>query len=361
MGHRLITRLSLLVLLLGLGGTEADAQAWSVTELEPVSRFETVDGFRLHYLDWGNESAPPLLLLHGNGPNAHFWDTFAPAMASFFRVIAWDAPHYGDSDAPENGVHDQARKVALLHSFADQLGLKRFILVGHSMGGQTGISYAALYPEDVERLVLVDIGPNREFDPSRQTPGAPFSLQVVRFDNNTPQVGASFRGGSWTQILWPGLPMTIYDTKEDAFEAYRESAMNGAGSRDFLGSMVGPERAAAEERFRQMYYHTLYRTADGRWTPRRVSGWRGRLEDPPGNLGRFFNSDEHWAHWRSIRCPILVIRGEHSQGFSTETAERMLRNNANARLVTIADSGHMLPLSHPAEFEAAIREWFGIQ
>ncbi len=359
MGHRLITRLSLVVLLLGLGGTEADAQATSVTQLEPVSRFETVDGLRLHYLDWGNESAPPLLLLHGNGPNAHFWDTFAPAMAPFFRVIAWDAPHYGDSDAPENGVHDQARKVALLHSFADQLGLKRFILVGHSMGGQTGISYAALYPEDVERLVLVDIGPNREFDPSRQTPGAPFSLQVVRFDNNTPRVGASFRGGSWTQILWPGLPMTIYDTKEDAFEAYRESAMNGPRSLDFLGSMVGPERAAAEERFRQMVYHTLNPMADGRWV---LKTWT--LKGPRltrGGTARFFDVDEQWAHWRSIRCPILVIRGEHSQGFSAERAERMLRENANSRLVTIGNSGHMLPLSHPAEFEAAVREWLGIQ
>ena len=315
MGRRVVAQLGACILLLGLGVSEAEAQAAGVTEPASVSRFETVDGLRFHYLDWGNESAQPLLLLHGNGQHAHFWDTFAEAVAPFFRVVALDQPGYGDSDPPRDATYDRAVFVEQLDSFVRQLGLHEFILMGHSMGGMSAFPYAALHPENVARLILVDVGP---FDTTNTPP--------ARNETTRPE---------WRNV---------YASREEAFEFYKAYALDGVP----LGE--------AEERFRDTFYHNLKPTADGRWTGKGPGG----LGRAPA-VARFFDVDEQWAHWRAIRAPILVVRGADSRGFSEQRAQRMVRENANTQLVTIAGSGHNVPLWKPAEFEATVRAWLETQ
>src|SRR5262245_62675297 len=63
------------------------------------------NGLRLHYLDWGNDAAPPMLLLHGFSGHAHTWDAFARAMRSRYRVLALDQRGHGDSDRARNGAY----------------------------------------------------------------------------------------------------------------------------------------------------------------------------------------------------------------------------------------------------------------
>ena len=208
MGRSVVAQLGACILLLGLGVSEAEAQAAGVTEPEPVSRFETVDGFRFHYLDWGNESAQPLLLLHGNGQHAHFWDTFAEAVAQFFRVVALDQPGYGDSDPPRDATYDRAVFVEQLDSFVRQLGLHEFILMGHSMGGMSAFPYAALHPENVARLILVDVGP---FDTT-----------------NTPPARNETTRPKWRNVC---------ASREEAFEFYKAYALDGVPSRRGRGEI----------------------------------------------------------------------------------------------------------------------------
>src|SRR5581483_11833259 len=112
---------------------------------------------KLHYLDWGNNTAQPMLLLHGFTSHAHSWDTFAAALAPAFHIVALDQRGHGDSDwAPE---YRPEQSIGDIHGVVQALALHRMVLLGLSMGGSNAIHYTAAHPEEVERLVIVDIGP----------------------------------------------------------------------------------------------------------------------------------------------------------------------------------------------------------
>ena len=125
---------------------------------ESVSdEYVTLDGLRFHYREWGDANAQPLVLLHGFGSQATSFDHFAAAMTDRCRVLALDQRGHGESDwaesyAAEAMVEDVGRFVAAL-------GLKRLDLLGFSMGGRNALAFAAAHPETVERLVIVDMGP----------------------------------------------------------------------------------------------------------------------------------------------------------------------------------------------------------
>src|SRR5215813_3546081 len=130
------------------------------TERTPHDRYVGTDGLRLHYLDWGNDAAPPMLLLHGFSGHAHTWDTFARAMCDRFHVVALDQRGHGDSDWARDAAYtpaDHARDIGGVH---DRLGLRPVVLIGLSMGGRNAIAFTAAQPAKVEKLVIVDIGPD---------------------------------------------------------------------------------------------------------------------------------------------------------------------------------------------------------
>src|SRR5262245_16856552 len=124
-------------------------------------RFARLDGLRIHFRDWlgPTPDAPLLVLLHGARGDAHVWDAFGPVLAARYRVIAVDARGHGESDwspTHDYGVEDHVADVTQL---IEALGYGTASLVGASMGGTTAYSVAALFPDVVERLVLVDISP----------------------------------------------------------------------------------------------------------------------------------------------------------------------------------------------------------
>src|SRR5262249_35906910 len=126
----------------------------------PQDRYVDADELRLHYLDWGNDAAPPMLLLHGFSGHAHTWDTFARAMCDRYHVVALDQRGHGDSDWARDGAYrpdDHARDIRAVH---DKLGLRPVVLIGLSMGGRNSIALTAAHPAKAEKLVIVDIGPD---------------------------------------------------------------------------------------------------------------------------------------------------------------------------------------------------------
>ena len=120
------------------------------------SGFVVANGVRLHYLDWGGEGEP-LVLIHGLGDSPHLFDDLAPLLTDRFRVVAYARRGHGDSDAPA-GPYDLATLVEDLRQLLDELGIERASFLGWSMGGNEITRFASLYPERVAGLVYLDAG-----------------------------------------------------------------------------------------------------------------------------------------------------------------------------------------------------------
>jgi pimeloyl-ACP methyl ester carboxylesterase len=116
-----------------------------------------VGAVRLTYRVWGDEGAPPMVLLHGLTASGANWAPVAPVLASRYRVHAPDLRGHGTSDWP--GEYSFDALVADVVGFLDALALPRVVLVGHSMGGVVAHLLASRYPDRVAALVLEDPPP----------------------------------------------------------------------------------------------------------------------------------------------------------------------------------------------------------
>jgi pimeloyl-ACP methyl ester carboxylesterase len=112
-----------------------------------------VGDHRIVYSEGGK--GEPVLLLHGFAASADNWNRFASRLTRSYRVIAPDLPGWGQSTRLEAESYAYPKQLERLHQFVTQLGLKRFHLVGHSMGGFLASAYAARHPEEVITLGLL--------------------------------------------------------------------------------------------------------------------------------------------------------------------------------------------------------------
>ena len=133
------------------------------TQVKYQDRTVTANGLKIHYLEWGDPSAPPLVALHGLRGHGHTWDSFSEPLSSQYHIFALDQRGRGDTDWAPDGQYTGDAFVADFEGFVDALGLDNFVLMGHSMGGRNSMLYAGKHPEKVRKLILVDIGP--EGDP----------------------------------------------------------------------------------------------------------------------------------------------------------------------------------------------------
>ena len=265
------------------------------------------DGLRLHVRDWAgpSSSAPVIVLLHGYTGHARTWDGLAPALAGRYRVLAADARGHGESDwtgdADAYSVPAQvADVVALLTGF----GVERAAVLGLSMGGRTALNLAARHPGRVERLVVVDIGPE------------------------VAAAGAARIGANVSAV-------DVFASPEEAVARAREQ------------NTVAPDDVV-----RHRVLHNLLRLPDGRWTLRydpvlRAGG--ARLPRP--------DVSEQWALLSDITAPTLLVRGELSDVLDRDDAARMVSAIPDCTLAEVAGAGHTVPMDQPERFLDAIR-WF---
>jgi pimeloyl-ACP methyl ester carboxylesterase len=114
------------------------------------------DGLAWHVATTGNTSAPPLVMLHCWTGNWRMWESTIEALGDRYHYILPDHLGFGGSDKPRGdqyGIGLQAERTRFLLS---ELGVSRASVIGHSMGGQIALTYAGLYPDQVEKLVVVD-------------------------------------------------------------------------------------------------------------------------------------------------------------------------------------------------------------
>jgi pimeloyl-ACP methyl ester carboxylesterase len=120
---------------------------------EVSSKTAQVDGVAFHYLTAGHGT--PLILLHGYAETSRMWRPLIPKLADRFRVIAPDLPGIGDSSIPSNGL-DMKTSAVRIHDLAKSLGVQQAEVVGHDIGLMVAYAYAATFPSEVTKLVLMD-------------------------------------------------------------------------------------------------------------------------------------------------------------------------------------------------------------
>ena len=128
----------------------------------PTGRFLEIDGVRLHFVErgtghGGDESRPPVVLLHGNAVSLQDFEAsgLIDALAQNHRVIAFDRPGLGHSNRPGDRVWTPAEQAALLDKALKRLGIPRAIVVGHSVATVIALAWALDHPESVAALVLL--------------------------------------------------------------------------------------------------------------------------------------------------------------------------------------------------------------
>ena len=117
------------------------------------SLFAEVNGVRLHYLTAGQ--GEPVLLLHGYAQTSHMWKPLIDELSKTCTVIAPDLRGFDQSSKPDGG-YDKKTMAQDVHALASSLGVRQVSVVGHDIGLMVAYAYAAQYPADVTRLVLMD-------------------------------------------------------------------------------------------------------------------------------------------------------------------------------------------------------------
>ena len=267
-----------------------------------------VGSMKLSYQEWGNPQAQPMIMLHGFGVSGHMFDEFADRMQDRYRLIALDQRGHGDSDWAEDGDYSRDSFVEDLEAFRKELGIERFILVGHSMGGLNAVTYANRYPQRARALVLVDVGPESAKEGVDN---------IVRFTRGPDEL---------------------------EFEEFVE-----------LAHRFNQRRTL--ENIRERMRHRLKPTENGKFT------WKfdKRFRQPESGLriGSEAGNDDSWSLFRAIRVPTLLIRGAESDVLSQEVADRAATEMNRARLVVIPGAGHSVPGDNPDAFTEAVTEFLG--
>ena len=117
------------------------------------SRVAKIEGKKLHYLIAGQ--GPALILLHGYTQTSRMWRPLIDKLKEKFTVIAPDLPGIGDSDIPKNGC-DMKTAAIRIHALAKSIGVTKARVVGHDIGLMVAYAYAAQFPAEVEKLVVMD-------------------------------------------------------------------------------------------------------------------------------------------------------------------------------------------------------------
>jgi len=252
---------------------------------------------QMHCVTWGSPSAPSIVMLHGLRAYGQWFEEFAEAAAADFYLIAPDQRGRGLTDWAKDGRYDTDAYVADLLQLADNWPLRRFAIIGHSMGGTNAINFAACYPERVSALVIVDSAP--ELNP----------LGLARIARETSAMPPSF-------------------DSEAAARSYLRALHVGASERSITTRLAW---ALAKQ--------------DGRITWRLDPAIFPLKPDPP---------ERSWAALAAIECPTLVVRAGDSDLVTIECANRMVQTLKHGEGDSVPNAGHMVLEDNPEGFTEVV-------
>jgi pimeloyl-ACP methyl ester carboxylesterase len=263
----------------------------------PESHHIVIHRMRFHYLDWGTAGRQPILFLHGGGLNAHTWDVLCLMLRAKYHCLALDQRGHGDSEWEPTSDYSHDSQVADVEGFLAKLHLNRPLVIGHSMGGFAAIGYAVRHAATMAGLVLVDIGPELSMGE-----GAKRIRDFISQD----------------RVL-------------DSVDAFVERAMS-----------FNPHRNPTL--LRRSLLHNLRKLPNGKWTwkhdPNRMS--------PDFMKERIERARQITEEIHNITCPTLILRGERSDVFSDENADKFAKALPHGRWIKIVNAGHTIQGDNPA-------------
>ncbi|MEE3624342.1 alpha/beta hydrolase [Nitrospirillum sp. BR 11752] len=278
----------------------------------PVSRFYFSDRLRLHYVEWGREDKPTLLLVHGGRDHCRSWDWVAEELVRDFHILAPDLRGHGDSAWSPGGAYTLAEVVADLVQLLRQRAGRKVVVMGHSYGGAAALFLASFYPELVERLAVVE---------------GTWPLQELREQKPLPE-----RFRAWVEKVHElsARGPRKYQTLEEA-----EARMQAENS--FLSA----------EQAHHLTVHGLHRNEDGTYS------WK--FDNYVRTAFPFrISVDELTELWAAVACPTLLVTGAKSwvQDPETNGAAALFKQG---RTALIPDAGHWPHHDRLTEFLAVVR------
>jgi len=279
----------------------------------PTSHSYISQRLRLHYTDWGNPSAPPLLLLHGGRDHCRNWDWTAQALRHDWHIIAPDWRGHGDSQWSPDGEYNMLPYLYDLAQLIHQLKLAPVTIVAHSMGGNIALRHAGLYPDTVRKIVAIEgLGPSPRMLAERQAQDFAERLR----DYIAKKRAASAR-----------TPRR-YATIDDA-----------------LARMQQENSHLSAEQARHLTIHGASRNEDGTWSWKfdpYLNNWS--VSDMP--------ADQVQTLWSRITAPTLLMYGANSWA-SNPAEDGRLQHFTNACVSLFENAGHWL---HHDQFDRFIAE-----
>ena len=286
----------------------------------PTSHTYFSQRLRLHYVDWGNASKPPLLLLHGGRDHCRNWDWTAAALRDRYHVIAPDLRGHGDSQWSPDGNYAMTGYVYDLAQLVHQQRLAPVTIVAHSLGGHITLRYAGIYPEAVAELVVIEgLGP-------------PPPILAERGRKNIAE-----RMDEWIreQRALSGRLPRRYASIEDAFHRMQEENPH-----------LSPEQA------RHLTVHGVNQNEDGTYSwkfDNYVRTW------PPYDM-RLRDIELLFAR---IACPTLLLYGKESR-FGSPADDGRVAPFRHATVVGVDGAGHWLHHDRLDDFLRILHEFLSV-
>lgn len=289
-----------------------------------LDRHINLRGLTFHYRDWDG-AGRPIVLLHGLSSSCHIWDLVAPLLAertgpggrAAFRILALDQRGHGQSAKPEDG-YDFEGVVDDLTTFVEALRLDRPVIVGHSWGGSVALQYGATYPDLPSGLALIDGG----------------YLEIP-----------AIQGMTWERAQEELAPPNLDGMPLDRFLEMARSHPNLARiwSQEVEGILLASFNLSADG---TVHAHLS--------RDRHMRIVRALWEQPISEL------------YRRVRCPCLLIRAQQEPSSERDRSwaqaiegglRRALELLPDARLISMEDTIHDIPLQRPKELAAAIADF----
>ena len=289
--------------------------ATGATGSGPTSRVFFSQRLRLHYVDWGNPDAPPLILLHGGRDHCRNWDWVASALRDDYHIIAPDLRGHGDSAWSASGHYTMANYIYDLAQLIHQQKLAPVSIIAHSLGGNISLRYTGIYPENVRRLVAIEgLGPG------------------PRSHAEADRKPIAERMRSWIdeQRAYSGRVPRRYATVEEAYARMQRA-----------NAHLTPAQA------RHLTQHGVNQNEDGTYSwkfDQYVRLW------PPYDMTRQAIAEL----WSRIACPTLLVYGTESWARSP-SSDRRLGHFQQGKELAVSGAGHWVHHDQLDVFLDAVR------
>ncbi len=267
----------------------------------PTSHLYFSQRLRLHYVDWGNEGAPDLLLIHGGRDHCRNWDWVAERLRDRFHIIAPDLRGHGDSEWANGSSYNDVNYIYDIAQLVLQKKMAPVTILAHSLGGSIALLYSGIFPETVKKVVAIEgLGPSPEM------------MKRWRDTN----IEERIRGWIDSRRQGAGRVPRKYATIEDA-----------------VTRMKDENKHLNDEQARHLTVHGAVQNEDGTFS------WKFdnlvRFGSGPGGLSA---EDQHRI-WNCVTAPVLLVRGMESWA-SDPIADGRAKHFKNAKLANIERAGH---------------------